>query len=137
MNMWLIIGAALTLVGLISVVAYFLLRKPDAYIYVPEGVALAEWQYKQLPMKECAWCGKKVSLQRHHIIPWSAAPELENEPQNLVVLCKDDHLHVAHGGNYKRFNANLRETLKTARWVTSNEYYKETHGGKDRTEVRK
>lgn len=112
-------------------------RKPDAYIYVPQGVVITEWQYRQLPMHECAWCGKKMSLQRHHIIPWSAAPESEHDPQNLVVLCKDDHLHVAHGGNYKRFNVNLRETLKTAKWVNSNEYYKETHGGKERTEVRK
>ena len=27
--------------------------------------------------------------------------------------------------------------LATKKWVSSDEYYKETHGGKDRTEVRK
>ena len=132
-----LVCAAVLLVAAAAVRALSRLKASDAYVYVPDGVALAEWQYKQLPMHECAWCGKKVSLQRHHIIPWSAAPESEHDPQNLVVLCKDDHLHVAHGGNYKRFNVNLRETLKTVKWVNSNEYYKETHDGRERTEVRK
>lgn len=127
------------LIALACALSYrcFTLYDNEAYIYVPEGTVIAEWQYRQFPMKECAWCGSKLSLERHHVLPWSASPELENEPTNIVVLCKPDHLRVAHGGNYKRFNANLLETLKTARWVNSNEYYRETHGGNERTEVRK
>ena len=88
-------------------------------------------------MKECAYCGSKVNLNRHHVIPWAAAPEKKDDPGNLSVLCRPCHQAVAHGNNWKRFNSNLLETLKTPVWVTSNEYYKEMHGGKDRTEVRK
>lgn len=137
MNAWLVAAGAVLAAAVVGYVLWRVFRKPDAYIYVPEGTPTAQWRYQQLKMVKCEWCGKEVSLQRHHIIPWSAAPELEHEPQNLVVLCKDDHLHVAHGGNYKRFNANLRATLDSKKWVVSNEYYKETHDGKDRTEIRK
>lgn len=118
------------------------LRKPDAYIYIPEGTAMANFRYQDIPMKECAWCGRKVALQRHHIVAWAGAPELKDDPNNIVVLCGQGkgagcHKVLGHGNNFHRFNANLRETLKTKRWVTSDEYYRETHGGKERTEVRK
>lgn len=109
----------------------------EAYVFAPSDTVTANWRYTQLPMAECAWCGSKVSLQRHHVIPWSAMPELEHEPTNLVVLCAADHLRVAHGGNWKRFNANLLETLKTPVWKSSNDYYEQAHGGRVRTEVRK
>ena len=110
MNMWLIIGAALTLVGLIcSVVAYLRLRRSDAYIYVPEGVALAEWQYKQLPMKECAFCKSKVNLNRHHVLSQLACPERKNDPKNLIVLCRSCHQVVGHKNNWKKFNPYVAE----------------------------
>lgn len=112
-------------------------RGKEAYVYAPDGTVVANWRYTQMPMVECSWCGSKVSLQRHHVTPWSAMPELENEPTNIVVLCQPDHFRVAHGGNWKRFNANLLETLKTPKWVNSNEFYKETHEGREREETRK
>ena len=109
----------------------------EAYILVPEGMAMANFRYQDLPMRECAWCGRTVDLNRHHITPWAASPELKDEITNLVVLCRACHMSVAHGNNWKQFNANLVETLKTPVWKNSNEFYRETHGGKDRTEVRK
>lgn len=112
-------------------------RDDGAVVYAPSGTAFASWRYTQMPMVECAWCGSKVSLQRHHVVPWSAMPELENEPTNIVVLCQPDHFRVAHGGNWKRFNSNLMATLSTPVWKTSNDYYKEQHGGEDRTEKRR
>lgn len=136
-----IIDIAVTVVLLelaaLAVWLYFRFRRSDAYIYVPKGTVLAEWQYKQLPMKECAYCHHKVNLNRHHLQPWAASPELKDDPNNLVVLCRSCHQSVAHGNNWKRFNSNLAETLKTPVWVDSNEYYKDTHGGSERTEKRK
>lgn len=134
-----ILIAVVVLVGML--VAWLLTRTPDAYIYVPEGMATAQFRYQDIPMKECAWCGRKVDLARHHCIAWAAAPELKDDPDNIVVLCGGRgggcHKCIGHGHNYHRFNANIKETLKTKRWVTSDEYYRETHGGKDRTEIRK
>ena len=116
-------------------------RMSDAYIYVPEGMVTANFRYQDLPMKECAWCGKKVNLQRHHVISWAGSPELKDDPDNIVVLCGGKgggcHKCLGHGHNYHRFNANLKETLKTAKWVVSDDYYKETHEGRQRTEIRK
>ena len=112
-------------------------RNQDAYIYVPEGFPVAQFRYQDLPMKECAWCHHTVNLNRHHIEPWAANPEKKDDVNNLVVLCRPCHCSVAHGNNWKRYNANLMETLKTQKWVDSNHRYRETHGGKDRTEVRK
>lgn len=128
---------AAAVVAAVSWLAWRMLRRPDAYVYLPPGMAVSQFRYQDLPMKECAWCGCKLNLNRHHILPWAASPELKDEPTNLVVLCRDDHFRVAHGGNWKRFNANLAKTIESRKWVSSNDYYKETHGGNDRTEVRR
>lgn len=128
-----------------AVIGYILwrvFRRPDAYIYVPEGMALAAWQYRQLPMKECAFCGRKVDLNRHHCIPFAADPSKYNDPNNLIVLCGGSHgchLVVGHKQNYKKFNPYVAEICEKYGGppLDSNEYYRQTHGGKDRTEVRK
>ena len=110
MNLWLIIGGVLALlVILFAIGAFLILRKPAAYIYVPEGVALAEWQYKQLPMKECKFCGSEVNLNRHHVISQLACPERKNDPTNLIVLCRSCHQVVGHKNNWKKFNPYVAE----------------------------
>ena len=96
-------GATIAII-VIAYAAYRLLLKPDAYVYVPEGVFLAEWQYKQLPMKTCAFCGSGVNLNRHHAVPQLAAPERKNDPKNLIVLCRSCHQVVGHKNNWKKFN---------------------------------
>lgn len=119
--MTLTVGQILWGLGILAVLAlgYALwraLRRPDAYIYVPEGVALAEWQYKQLPMHHCAFCGREVSLQRHHLVPQSACPERKNDPTNLIVLCGARtggaggcHQVIGHKNNFKKFNPYVAE----------------------------
>lgn len=110
MNAWLIAGCVLSLIGLaLSACAYIRLRRSDAYIYVPEGVALAEWQYKQLPMKECAFCNSLVNLNRHHVLSQLACPERKNDPKNLIVLCRSCHQVVGHKNNWKKFNPYVAE----------------------------
>lgn len=100
-----VLGAAIT--GLLWWISAW--RNPDAYIYVPEGVAMAEWQYKQLPMHECKFCGSKVNLNRHHVVAQLAAPERKNDPDNLIVLCRHCHQVVGHKNNWKKFNPYVAE----------------------------
>lgn len=99
----------LAAVAVIGYILWRVFRRPDAYIYVPEGVALAEWQYKQLPMKDCAFCKRTVALNRHHIIAQLAAPERSNDPTNLIVLCRPCHQVVGHKNNWKKFNPYVAE----------------------------
>ena len=137
--------AVLLVIALIAVVAWLVrrFRLPGAEIYVPSNIPLAQFRYQDIPMKECAWCGTKVNLNRHHCTSYAASPELKDDPNNIVILCRGKglsggcHACIGHGWNFKRFNPNIKETLRTVRWVTSDEYYKETHGGKERTEKRR
>lgn len=141
MSAWLIAAGAVLAAAVVGYVLWRVFRRPDAYVYIPEGMPIAQFRYQDIPMKECAWCGRKVSLQRHHCISWAASPEMKDDPDNIVILCGGKgggcHKCIGHGHNYHRFNANIKETLKTKKWVTSDDYYKDTHGGKDRTEVRR
>lgn len=110
-DFWIVV-VAVAIVAALVLGGYALWRfvtKPDAFIYVPEGVALAEWQYKQLPMKECAFCKREVNLNRHHIIAQLAAPERANDPANLIVLCRSCHQVVGHKNNWKKFNPYVAE----------------------------
>lgn len=110
MNMWIWIAAGAVLATVVAYVVYLIARrKHDAYIYVPEGVALAEWQYKQLPMKECAFCTRTVRLERHHVVSQLACPERKNDPTNLIVLCRSCHQVVGHKNNFKKFNPYVAE----------------------------
>lgn len=84
-------------------------RSSDSYIYVPDTVVSAKWMYTQLPMHDCSFCGSKVNLNRHHIIPQLAAPQLINERTNLIVLCRSCHQVVGHKNNWKRFNPYVKE----------------------------
>lgn len=88
---------------------YKRIRDKDAFVYVPEGVALAEWQYKQLPMEKCAFCDSKVNLNRHHVVSQLACPERKNDPKNLIVLCRSCHQVVGHKNNWKKFNQHVAE----------------------------
>lgn len=103
----LVILAALAATGVFCIVCWWL--EPDAYIYLPEGVAMAEWQYKQLPMKTCKFCGSEVNLNRHHVISQLACPERKNDPENLIVLCRHCHQVVGHKNNWKKFNPYVAE----------------------------
>lgn len=106
-------AAALVLAAVLAIAvaafAVWRLRRPDAYIYVPEGTVLAEWQYKQLPMKECKFCGSKVNLNRHHAVPQLACPDRKDDPNNLIVLCRSCHQVVGHKNNWKKFNPYVSE----------------------------
>lgn len=74
----------------------------------------AEW-LKENPV--CAACGGSEKLEVHHIKPFHQNPELELDPTNLITLCEAKkygivcHRLVAHFGNYKHINPNVREDV--------------------------
>lgn len=58
----------------------------------------------------CAACGTKSLRQVHHIKPFHDNPELELDPQNVLVLCatpSECHLFLGHGGYWKAYNPNV------------------------------
>ncbi len=48
----------------------------------------------------CMLCNcRGVELNVHHIEPWSANIEKRFDEGNLITLCRDCHINLAHGGN--------------------------------------
>lgn len=58
---------------------------------------------------ECQACGKKSSLEVHHIIPVHVDKNLELDPTNLLTLCDRCHLVFGHLSNYRSWNENVVE----------------------------
>jgi 5-methylcytosine-specific restriction protein A len=67
----------------------------------------------------CFVCGQKSKLEVHHVIPFSVAPHLELDPENLVSLCENKkygincHLLIGHLGNYRRTNVSFWQDAVT------------------------
>lgn len=40
---------------------------------------------------QCEWCGARKELQVHHVLPYDHFPQLEEHPDNLMLLCADCH----------------------------------------------
>ena len=79
----------------------------DAVILTKDGTVTAQWNYQQLPMHECKWCGRTVNLNRHHLVPQAANPALRDVRDNLIVLCRDCHFVLGHRCNWKRYNPDV------------------------------
>lgn len=58
---------------------------------------------------ECAACGRKENLEAHHCEPFHKRPELELDPANLIVLCRDCHGLLGHLRSWKSWNTTVRE----------------------------
>ena len=78
-----------------------------AVVLSRDGVVTAQWNYQQLPMWECRWCGRKVNLSRHHAVPQAANPALRDVRENLIVLCRDCHFVLGHRCDWKRYNPDV------------------------------
>lgn len=85
----------------------------DAYVLAKPGTAAALWQYRQLKMDSCRWCGRRVDLNRHHIVPQVANPALRDAPENLIVLCRDCHFVLGHRCDWTRYNPDVRYICAT------------------------
>lgn len=106
----LILAAVAVAVGILSLLPRIDGRAKnagDAYILVKGDAATAQWNYQQLPMRDCAWCRRTVNLNRHHIVPQAANPSLRDVRTNLVVLCRDCHFVLGHRCDWKRYNPDV------------------------------
>lgn len=58
----------------------------------------------------CAACGNTRSVAVHHVVPVSAEPSRELDPDNLLTLCTDGpggmncHLVIGHCGDWQHWN---------------------------------
>ena len=78
----------------------------DAYEYIPSAERAAP-KYTDVKMFECSWCHRTKNLNRHHIIPQSANPDLKNDYSNIIILCRDCHFVLGHRCNWKHFNPDV------------------------------
>ncbi len=72
----------------------------------------------------CIACDSPSGLNVHHIKPFHVHPELELDPKNLCVLCREHHFHIGHdpdgpwgpkGPNWKLSNPNVRRDARKHR----------------------
>ena len=78
-----------------------------AVVLSRDGAVTAQWNYQQLPMRECRWCGRTVNLNRNHAVPQAANPALRDVRENLIVLCRDCHFVLGHRCDWKRYNPDV------------------------------
>lgn len=64
----------------------------------------------------CQECGATDNLQVHHIKPKKYHPELSNNLDNLITLCKNCHLK-AHGKGGKKYKKTFSLPLKIALYL--------------------
>jgi len=61
---------------------------------------------------KCQWCGGRICLEVHTILPWHLYPERQLDDDNLITLCeepsKNCHFNHAHRG-WMRYVGNIRE----------------------------
>lgn len=79
--------------------------------------------FKRFRSDHCEWCGTKNPfrlLQWCHEKPQALYPELKNDPDNGVTLCRRCHLCLNHGHNTKLWNKDLKMIVKTygEKWMT-------------------
>ena len=53
----------------------------------------------------CRSCNALKNLELHHKIPFNLRPDLELDPENLIVLCKHCHFTIGHFNDYKCYNS--------------------------------
>ena len=59
----------------------------------------------------CWICPRKTGLEVHHNTPFHVAPDLEEDPSNLSVLCHRCHLIFGHLGDYKSVNTEIENDI--------------------------
>lgn len=61
----------------------------------------------------CAVCGEKGTLLNsnnvHHIKVFHKYPELENDSNNILTLCREHHFWFGHLGSFASWNESVRE----------------------------
>ena len=62
----------------------------------------------------CAVCGGKKGINLHHLKPFHVFPELELDPDNVILLCneKRHHIEVGHLGDFQSINPTGRADIE-------------------------
>ena len=60
----------------------------------------------------CVVCGKKKGLEVHHILPFYLHPDLEEDFQNLLTLCRRHHFSIGHLEKWKSYNKVITPTVE-------------------------
>ena len=63
-------------------------------------------------VQPCAWCGSVKDVEIHHIQPQHLRPDLARDTNNMVSLCRLDHLRVGHRGCFTNSVTNLLLIIK-------------------------
>jgi hypothetical protein len=83
----------------------------------PLWSAVRKQHLKKFPA--CAVCGKESTLLKpvevHHCIPYSVDAKMELRMENLITLCRPDHLLFGHLNSFQSFNKKVREDAKIMR----------------------
>lgn len=64
----------------------------------------------------CQACGTSNDLNVHHIKPYHLYPQFELDSNNLITLCMSEnkcHILLGHGNDFKEYNPNVVEDVKT------------------------
>ena len=69
----------------------------------------------------CEVCRVKAEIV-HHILPYHISPENELLESNLISLCNECHLVLAHLKSFKRWDRHIRETARLFRTKIDNFY---------------
>jgi len=64
---------------------------------------------------DCAVCGSTEDLNVHHIVPVHIDDRWELDERNLITLCRADHLHFGHHGNWSDWNPFVASDAKAVR----------------------
>lgn len=81
---------------------------------------LEKYDYK------CALCGKNGGLVTHHIIPRQERPDLINETDNGIVLCRKCHIKEHQKrGEIKYQNINIKFLMKNVNKIFLTNYSQE------------
>ena len=58
----------------------------------------------------CFNCGGTKKVEVHHIVPFNVAPDIEEDFDNLMTLCRGGksyincHQYIGHVGNFRKYN---------------------------------
>lgn len=96
---------------------YFTKRKSDVFEVAADRSG--QWRaFRNNIVKDgkCAICGSRKNLQAHHKKPFKDFPELELDPDNIVILCENPsrncHFVFGHLFNWSAYNDDIVNTIQ-------------------------
>jgi hypothetical protein len=96
---------------------YFTKRKSD--VFEASADRSGQWRtFRNNLVKnaKCAICGSSKNLQAHHKKPFKDFPELELDPDNIVILCENPnrncHFVFGHLFNWSHYNDDIINTIQ-------------------------